>query len=74
MIHSSMRSEACPFVSPPEYWILLEKANTIFYDGVAAVAGREGYDLVGEIGAIRIKGKKIPDITKKVIEEVKDKD
>ena len=52
----------------PQYYILLEKANQKFFAAMESVAGTEGYDLIGEIGAIKIKGKKVPVITKKVIE------
>jgi len=51
----------------PQYYILLEKANQKFFAAMERVAGDEGYDLIGEIGAIKIKGKKIPVITTKVI-------
>jgi hypothetical protein len=52
----------------PQYYILLEKANQKFFAAMESVAGAEGYDLIGEVGAIKIKGKKVPNITKSVIE------
>ena len=56
----------------PEYYILLEKANQKFRSAMESVAGEEGYDLIGETGAIKIKGKKVPVITKKVIDALSD--
>ena len=52
----------------PEYYILLEKANEKFLAALERVADDKGYDLIGEVGAIKIKGKKVPNITSIVIE------
>lgn len=51
----------------PQYYILLEKANEKFFTALATVSQEEKYDLIGEKGSIRIKGRKIPDITSLVI-------
>ncbi|MHC4600793.1 MAG: hypothetical protein ACYS47_17515 [Planctomycetota bacterium] len=52
----------------PEYYILLEKANEKFFTALERVADDKGYDLIGEVGAIKIKGKKVPEITSAVID------
>ncbi len=56
----------------PQYYILLEKANQKFSSALEKVAGEKGYDLIGEAGSIKIKGKKVPDITSLVIKALKD--
>ncbi len=51
-----------------EYWLLLDKANKKFYAAVKTVAKNDGYDLVGELGAIQAEeGYALPDITSAVI-------
>lgn len=51
----------------PQYYILLEKANQKFFSALERVSDDEGYDLIGEIGAIKIANKKVPEITRAVI-------
>ena len=51
----------------PEYYILLKKANEKFQKAVKKVATDEGYDLVGEVGTVKVKGKEVPDVTDKVV-------
>ncbi|MHC5038545.1 MAG: hypothetical protein ACYTHM_14635 [Planctomycetota bacterium] len=51
----------------PEYYILMEKANQHFSKALEKVAADEKYDLIGEVGSIKIKGKKVPEITDLVI-------
>jgi len=55
------------------YHLLLAKATERFEKALAKVAKRDGYDMIGEVGAIAVKDKdaaKIPDITKDLIEIV----
>jgi hypothetical protein len=54
------------------YWLLLNKANKAFNKALREVAQTKGYDLIGEIGAIRYQDKKrvVPEITALVIEVV----
>lgn len=51
----------------PDYFILLEKANQKFFAALDKVVSECKYDLVGEVGAIKVKGKEIPEITAAVI-------
>lgn len=48
----------------------MKRANEVFSEGVRRAAGREGHDLVAEHGAVRT-GEAIPDLTRRVIEEVR---
>lgn len=52
----------------PEYFILVEKANQKFQLALQSAAGAHGYDLIGEVGAIKIKGETVPNITDLVVE------
>ena len=50
------------------YDFLLLRANQKFRKALRKVHRQDGYDLVAEIGAVRIEGKTVPDITDKVID------
>jgi hypothetical protein len=57
----------------PEYHLLMKKATERFAKALRKVAKRDGYDMIGEIGAIRVSGDsktKIPDATDELIEIV----
>ena len=57
----------------PEYHLLFKKATERFNKALEKVAKRESYDMIGEEGAIKVKGKsdvKIPDATADLIEVV----
>ncbi len=54
----------------PDYYILLDKANQKFQKALEKAAKDGGYDLVGETGTVKVKGKTIPDITQKVIDSL----
>lgn len=55
----------------PKYWILMKKADKTCKKALEQTETEHGFDLIGEVGSIKIKGKKVPDITKKVVEIVK---
>ena len=50
------------------YDFLLLRANAKFRKALRKVHRHEGYDLIAEVGAVRIEGKTIPDITSQVID------
>ena len=50
----------------PEYWILMNKANETFKQALEETEDKHEYELIGELGAIVVKGKKAPNITRKV--------
>ncbi len=54
------------------YEFLLRRANQKFHRALKSVHRADGYDLIAELGAIRIKGKTVPDITSKVIAALPD--
>ena len=61
----------------PRYLFLMRAASEKFLAALEAVSEGEGYDLIGEIGSIKVKSKgkgkkkpKIPDITAKVIKKL----
>ncbi|MBI4613240.1 MAG: hypothetical protein HY720_06475 [Planctomycetes bacterium] len=55
----------------PRYWLLMEEANRIFMAALRATDRNHGYDLIGELGSIKVDGKPAPDITSTVVEEVR---
>jgi hypothetical protein len=57
----------------PDYWPLLRKASQAFSKALRKVCQDKGYDLVGEVDAIAIDGKEIPEITEAVIEALADR-
>jgi hypothetical protein len=50
------------------YEFLLLRANEKFRKALKRVHRREGYDLIAEVGAVRVEGKTVPDITSEVID------
>lgn len=50
-----------------KYEFLLLRANKKFRAALKMVARTDGFDLIAEVGAIRIEGKTVPEITGKVI-------
>jgi hypothetical protein len=50
------------------YEFLLHRANQKFHRALKTVHRAHGYDLIAELGAVRIEGKTVPDITSRVIE------
>ncbi len=50
------------------YEFLLHRANQKFHRALKIVSRADGYDLIAEEGAVRIKGKTVPVITSKVID------
>ena len=57
--------------SDAKYWILMRKANKRFKAALVAVNrdSRLGYDLIGEIGSIKIDAE-VPNITAEVIRKI----
>ena len=56
--------------SDAAYYILMKKVNKKFKAALKSVAERFGYDLIGEIGSIKVDAP-VPDITVVVIIELK---
>jgi len=58
-------------LSDAKYWILMRKANKRFKAALVAVNrdSRLGYDLIGEIGSIKIDAD-VPNITAEVIRKI----
>lgn len=55
----------------PEYHLLLKKATRRFTEALRKAATRDGYDMIGEVGAIKANGKnKIPNITDDLVDFV----
>ncbi len=57
----------------PAYHLLMKKATERFNGALKKIAKREGYDMIGEEGAIKVKGKpdeKLTDATDDAIEIV----
>ena len=56
----------------PRYHLLMKKASRRFEGALAKEAKRESYDLIAEVGAVKVlkKGKKIPSATAGLIELV----
>ncbi|MEM8885324.1 MAG: hypothetical protein AAGD14_14745 [Planctomycetota bacterium] len=57
----------------PRYHLLLKRATKRFQRALKKLAGRDGYDVIGEVGAIKAVGKKkkkIPTVTQGLIELV----
>ena len=57
----------------PEYWPLMRRASAVFVRSLKRVCGKDGYDLIGETGAIKPKAptaEKVPSITRDVIRAV----
>jgi hypothetical protein len=52
----------------PEYWLLMSEINRDLNQAFKKVKEKFGYDLIGEKGYLSLPGKKLPDITRKVIE------
>ncbi len=52
----------------PKYRILIVEANKIAKKAMAKVRDEAGYDLVAEVGHIKVEGEKVPDITQLVID------
>jgi hypothetical protein len=50
-----------------KYEFLLLRANRKFRAALKTVARADGFDLIAEVGAVRIEGKSVPEITSKVI-------
>ena len=53
--------------SSPRYLFLMRAASDKFRAALEAVSDSYGFDLIGGLGSIRIKGKTVPDVTAKVI-------
>ncbi|MHC4470294.1 MAG: OmpH family outer membrane protein [Planctomycetota bacterium] len=53
--------------SNPRYLFLMRAASDKFRAALEAVSKKHGYDLIGGLGSIKIEGKKVPDVTQKVI-------
>ena len=53
--------------SNPRYLFLLRAASEKFRKALEKVARDKGYDLIGGIGSIKIRGKTVPNITSQVI-------
>ncbi len=53
------------------YHLLIAEASRSFRKALKKVATEKGYDLIGESGAILVKGKSLVDITKLVIKKIK---
>ena len=51
----------------PRYLFLLRGASERFRKALSTCSRRRGYDLIGGLGSIEIKGKKVPDITSLVM-------
>jgi len=51
----------------PRYYFLLIEAGKRFRKALAAVARKQGFDVVGGLGAIEFPDREIPDITEEVI-------
>ena len=49
--------------SDPRYWLLMEEANRVFRRALRKCERDHGYDLIGELGSIRVDGAPAPDIT-----------
>ncbi len=62
--------------SNARYYILIEQANRVFRAKLTEVSRKLKYDLVVEKGGVRasVKGVHIPDITRKVIKAITEKD
>ena len=61
----------------PRYWILLEKANSVFKKVVEKVATDNSYDLIAENESVKWKGKgkskkTPPEVTQEAIDAIKD--
>jgi len=55
----------------PEYHLLMLKATERFNKALKALAKRDSYDMLGEVGSIKsTNGAKIPDVTKEMIKLV----
>lgn len=55
----------------PEYHLLMLKATERFNKALKALAKRDSYDMLGEIGSIKsTNGAKVPDVTKEMIKLV----
>lgn len=57
----------------PRYHLLLKRATKRFQRALKKLAGRDGYDVIGEVGSIKAIGKKkktIPTVTNDLIELV----
>ncbi len=50
-----------------EYWTLMKKASKKFRAAVKKAAAADGKDLIAEVGAIKVTGEKIPNMTAAVI-------
>lgn len=59
--------------SDPRYHLLMKRATKRFQRALKALASREGYDMIGEVGSIKAVGdekKEIPNATKDLIDLV----
>ena len=54
----------------PKYMILIAEANQVFKKALKKVYKDSGYDLIGEVGAIKIDGKDAPDVTSEAINAI----
>ena len=53
------------------YHLLMAQASKAFRKALSKVAKEKGYDLIAEFGAIKVKDKKLQDITKLAIKKIK---
>ena len=53
-----------------DYYILLARANTVFYNNVRVVANCGNYDLVLRLGSVEAEGLGLTDITQDVVDEI----
>lgn len=58
--------------SKPKYLMLMRAASKKFRTALKKAAKAKGYDLIGGLGSIKIKGKKVPEITDLVISKLPD--
>ena len=56
--------------SNPRYLVLMRAASKRFRKAISSAAAAKGYDLIGGLGSIKIKGRNVPDITALVIKKL----
>jgi hypothetical protein len=54
----------------PRYYFLLLEAGKKFRHALRRVASREGYDVIGGLGAISFPDREVPEVTDAVIDEL----
>lgn len=62
----ALESEKIP-AEDPRRARLMEEAEQAVREAAAKVADADGYDLIGEVGSIIIRGRSVPEITSRVI-------